>query len=111
VVPIVNPFGSDPVRTSVRFPLQLSVVLSTDDREYTATTEDVSANGVLFVGDDLPPAMSRVRFRLLLPASVMGGGEDVVLECVGRIVRREQKGERLTAAAEIDEYSLKAEHV
>jgi hypothetical protein len=103
--------GTDPVRASVRFPLHLAVVLSTEDRDYNATTEDVSANGVLFVADELPPVDTAVRFRLTMPASVMGGTEDVVLHCIGRIVRSGTIDGRATAAAVIDEYSLKAEHL
>lgn len=106
-----NFLGSDPVRSSVRFPLQLEVILSAGEREYVAMTEDVSANGILFVGNELPPEDTHVNFRLKLPAERMGG-EDVVLHCTGRIVRRTQEaGGRATAAAVIDEYSLKAEHV
>ena len=103
-------FGSDPVRTSVRFPLHLDVILSTKDREYRAVTEDVSANGLLFTGEELPPVDSEVRFRMVMPASVMGGREDVMLYCVGRIVRHERVAGKLVAAAVIDDYSLKAEH-
>ena len=103
-------FGSDPVRTSVRFPLHLDVVLSTKEREYRAVTEDVSANGLLFTGEELPPVDAEVKFRLTMPAAVMGGHEDVQLYCVGRIVRHEQTAGKLMAAAVIDDYSLKAEH-
>lgn len=103
-------FGSDPVRTSVRFPLHLEIVLSTDGREYRAVTEDVSANGLLFTGDDLPPVDAEVTFRLKMPAAVMGGPKDVLLDCVGRIVRHEESAGRHMAAAVIDDYSLKAEH-
>lgn len=111
MVPLSSFNGNDPVRASVRFPLHLAVVLSTDDRDYEATTEDVSANGVLFVASELPPVDTRIRFRLTMPASLMGGSEDVVLHCIGRIVRSQQNGDRVTAAAVIDEYSLKAEHL
>jgi hypothetical protein len=111
VVPLQNPMGTDPVRTSVRFPLHLAVVLSTEDRDYNATTEDVSANGVLFIGSELPPVESRITFRLTMPATVMGGTEDVVLHCTGRIVRHTEADGKATAAAVIDEYSLKAEHL
>jgi len=102
--------GTDPVRNSVRFPLHLEVVLSTPEREYVATTADVSANGVLLVGTDLPPADTSVTFRVTMPAQELGGQGNVVLHCTGRIVRRtEQEGGQFTAAAVIDEYSLKAE--
>jgi hypothetical protein len=42
---------------------------------------------------------------------VMGGVEDVLLHCVGRIVRHQQTDGKTMAAAVIDEYSLKAEQL
>ena len=102
-------FGSDPVRTSVRFPLHMEVVLSTEERDYRAVTEDVSANGALFTGDELPPINAEVRFRLKMPAEAMGGQKDVLLDCVGRIVRHQETAGKKWAAAVFDEYSLKAE--
>lgn len=102
---------AEPVRSAVRFPLHLELVLFADHREYHAVTEDVSASGVLFSGEDVPPLGSAVEFRLSMPARVMGGAEDVTLHCTGRIVRHAANGERRLAAAVIDEYVLKAEQV
>jgi hypothetical protein len=99
--------GTDPVRTSVRFPLHLDITLSAGMREYKAVTEDVSANGICFTADDLPPVDSRVEFRMTMPAAIMGGSEDVTLHCVGRIVRHERSAGKSMAAAVIDDYSLK----
>ena len=101
----------EPVRAAVRFPLHLELVLFAQEREYHAVTEDVSASGVLFSSDDLPPLHSPVEFRLTMPARVMGGAEDVVLHCTGRIVRHATSEGRRFAAAVIDEYVLKAEQV
>ncbi len=98
-----------PVRTAVRFPIRLDVVLHTADREYAGVTEDISANGILFVAKELPPMGANVQFRLTMPAAVMGGAEDVVLLCSGRVVRHTEIDGRAMAAAVIDEYSLKAE--
>ena len=109
---MTNPYGSfedRPVRVSVRFPLHMAVVLSTDEREYTGMTEDVSANGLLFSGEDLPDIGSAVDFKMTMPAEVMGGSDDVLLHCTGRIVRHQQTAGRTMAAAVIDEYSLKVE--
>ena len=111
MVSSTNILGSEPVRASVRFPLHLDVVLTTDTREYNAITEDVSANGARFVGPELPPKDTHVRFRLKLPAAVMGSPKDVVLQCSGRIVWHALTGSGAMAAAEIDEYTLKAEPV
>lgn len=98
------------VRAAVRFPLRLELTVSTEEREYHAVTEDVSSAGVLFVSDEVPPVNSRVRFQIKMPAAIMGGTEDVVLDCIGRIVRHDQSDGKNKAAAVIDEYTLKAEH-
>jgi hypothetical protein len=109
--PPVDATKGEPVRAAVRFPLHLELVLFANQREYHAVTEDVSASGVLFVSDELPPLHSPVEFRLTMPASVMGGADDVVLHCTGRIVRHAASDGRRLAAAVIDEYVLKAEQV
>ena len=97
-----------PVRTAVRFPLHLNIVLSTPDRDYEAVTEDVSSNGLLFFSEELPPIGTQVEFRVTMPAAIMGGTEDVLLHCVGRIIRHTQVRGRKMAGAVIDEYDLKA---
>ena len=101
----------EPVRAAVRFPLHLELVLFANQREYHAVTEDVSASGVLFTSDELPPLDASVEFRLTMPAKVMGGADDVVLHCTGRVVRHSTSDGRRFAAAVIDEYVLKAEQV
>ena len=101
----------EPVRAAVRFPLHLELVLFAQEREYHAVTEDVSASGVLFSSDDLPPLHSPGPFRRPIPPRGMGGAEDVVLHCTGRIVRHAISEGRRFAAAVIDEYVLKAEQV
>jgi hypothetical protein len=98
-----------PVRTAVRFPIRLDVVLHSGEREYAGVTEDISANGILFYSSVLPPIGVSVRFRLTMPAAVMGGEQDVVLQCLGRVVRHTDMDGRAMAAAVIDEYSLRAE--
>ena len=101
--------ASDPVRAAVRFPLRLDLTLTADDREYHAVTEDVSSAGLLFASEELPPVDSTVRFQIKMPAAIMGGTEDVLLDCVGRIVRHDFTAGRNRAAAVIDKYSLRAE--
>jgi hypothetical protein len=109
---VSNPSKSataDPVRTAVRFPLHLPVSIQWAKGEFEAVTEDVSANGILFVADDPPPVDARVEFNLTMPGKIMGTTEDLKLHCIGRIVRHQQTGGKKMAAAVIDEYSLKAE--
>jgi hypothetical protein len=99
------------VRAAVRFPLHLDVVLFTPEREYKAVTIDVSANGVLFLGSEFPAIGTPIQFELKMPATVMGGAEDVLLHCVGRIVRHAKTANKTMAAAVIDEYSLRTEQI
>ncbi len=96
-----------PVRSAVRFPLRLEILLRTVERQYPAVTEDVSANGLLFAAEDLPPIGIEVKFDLTMPAAIMGGAYDVLLHCVGRIVRHQRTAEKQMAAAVIDEYSFR----
>ena len=107
-MPLSTP-ANDPVRAAVRFPLRLDLLLTTDDREYHAVTEDVSSAGLLFESDEVPPVDSTVHFQIKMPAAIMGGTEDVLLDCVGRIVRHDFTEGRSRAAAVIDKYSLRAE--
>ena len=105
-----NPSDSNPLRSSVRFPLHLDIVLTTPEGDCKAVTENVSANGLLFISDHLPAIGTPIEFRLKMPAAIMGGMDDVLLHCTGHIVRHGEENGKLTAAAVIDEYSLKAEH-
>jgi hypothetical protein len=105
------PLDPVPLRSAVRFPLHLDIVLTTPQGDVSATTENVSSSGLLFVSDNLPPVGTPVEFRLRMPAAIMGGNDDVLLHCVGRVVRHGEENGKMTAAAVIDEYSLKAEHL
>ena len=96
-----------PVRAAVRFPLRLEIVLRTANKDYPGITEDVSANGLLFAANELPPVGTEIRFELTMPAAVMGGVNDVLLHCLGRIVRHQRIADKEMAAAVIDEYSFR----
>jgi hypothetical protein len=100
---------AEPVRSAVRFPLRLPLSLQTPQGDVQATTENVSASGVLFV-TDLPLEMnSRVEFRLAIPASVLGTAADVTVQCAGHVVRHEQTdGDHRAAAVVIDKYTFEA---
>jgi putative lipoic acid-binding regulatory protein len=47
---------------------------------------------------------SRIEFTIKMPAEVMGTPEDVLIQCIGRVVRHGEEGQ---AAAIIDEYFLR----
>ena len=107
-IDVQRPPENHPVRTSVRFPLRLPLHVETGQGWVEALTENVSANGLLFTGSNLPAVDTRVSFTLSMPAELMGTEADVMVYCSGRIVRHQQSGANMMAAAVIDEYLLKA---
>ena len=98
----------NPVRTAVRFPMKLPLVIQTPQGPLRAVTENISANGLLFVSDCLPEVNSRIEFTIAMPSAVMGSATDVTIHCVGRVVRCYQQDGKQKAAAVIDEYFLRA---
>jgi hypothetical protein len=113
-----RPEGADPrgetdaaasrpeVRCAVRFPLNLPVVLTSSQGEIAAQTRNVSASGVLF---ELPgPLQERlqIRFSMRMPGAILGTPRDVLVHCVGRVVRCCISQTQHLAAATIDEYQF-----
>lgn len=92
------------VRCAVRFPLVLPVVISTGHEEYVALTRNVSASGVLFELDKALRAGQEIQFSLRMPGSVLGTHQDVLVHCLGRVVRCSMSQNQFLAAATIDEY-------
>lgn len=105
---VARPIRQNPVRSSVRFPIKVPLTIQTDVGTFKAMTENVSANGLLFVCDYLPQVNSEIEFTMTMPAAIMGLETDVLIHCVGRIVRHEQNDTEKKAAVVIDEYFLKA---
>jgi len=93
------------LRSSVRFPLRLPVVLHAQDSG-GAETQDISAGGVLIhCGVDYPVG-STIQFSICMPAHSLGADKDVQVECVGRVVRCAPAGDRMAVGAIIDEYHI-----
>jgi hypothetical protein len=103
-----KPTGENPVRTAVRFPMRLAIRMHTEQGDVEATTENISANGLLFVSDHLPDVDSKIEFTIAMPSAVMGSPTDVTIHCIGRVVRHYLQDGTKKAAAVIDEYFLKA---
>jgi hypothetical protein len=98
--------ASQEVRCAVRFPLALPVVLSTNHGEVRAFSKNVSASGVLFeLGEELPTGLD-IRFSLRMPGEVLGTLHDVLVHCLGRVVRCSLGQTQYLAAATIDEYQF-----
>jgi hypothetical protein len=94
------------VRCAVRFPLTLPVVLSNGPAEVVALTRNVSASGVLFTLNSELSAGSGIRFSLRMPGAVLGTPHDVLVHCLGRVVRCSVSQTHFLAAATIDDYQF-----
>jgi len=94
------------VRCAVRFPLALPVMLSTGNGDVSAVSRNVSASGVLFELDRELPAGQDIHFSLRMPGPVLGTLNDVLVHCLGRVVRCSLSQSQYLAAATIDEYQF-----
>jgi len=94
------------LQSAPRFPLHLSASVKSEGTAYSAETENISANGVLFAMDRDVPVGSMVDFTILLPAEVVGARRDVQIDCRGRVVRSFEDGGRRGVGVVIDEYQI-----
>jgi hypothetical protein len=92
------------MRSTVRFPLKLPIAVKTESEQHSAETENISAGGVLFQVDADMSVGSTIEFTISMPADVLGAPTDVMVNCVGRVVRCTDDGGRRVVAAVIDEY-------
>lgn len=95
------------MRSAVRFPIQLPVAIRTESGTYKATTTDISAGGVLFHSESPLAVGSTIEFTINMPGPVVGSSTDVLVNCVGRVVRcSEEKSGQADVAAVIDDYTF-----
>lgn len=92
------------LQSAPRFPLHLSASVKAEGTAYSALTENISANGVLFAMDRDVPVGSIVDFTILLPAEVVGARRNVQIDCRGRVVRSFDDRGRRGVGVVIDEY-------
>lgn len=96
-------------RSAVRFPLALPVHLMALDKLYEATTENISANGVLFKLNEMLAPGTNVDFLIQVAKGITGPDETAAIHCLGRIIRTYEDGSSAHAAAIIDEYRFQSE--
>jgi hypothetical protein len=94
------------VRCAVRFPLALPVMLSSGKKEFAAITRNISASGVLFELDRELKAGLEVHFSMRMPGEVLGTPHDVLVQCMGRVVRCSLSKTQYQVASTIDEYQF-----
>lgn len=96
-------------RSAVRFPLSLPVHVMASDKLYEATTENISANGVLLKLNEVIEPGTNVDFLIQVAEGTTGPDETAAIHCQGRVVRAYQDDAAAHAAAVIDEYRFQAE--
>ena len=74
-------------RTGKRFPLELPIKIHGLDQG--STTGNMSAAGVYIRGNPALDIGSNVEFEIALPPELTGGKENVVVQCKGRVVRKD----------------------
>jgi c-di-GMP-binding flagellar brake protein YcgR len=95
------------LRSSVRFPIRLPIALKTEEESHhAAETTDISAGGVLFYVDAAVAVGSMINFNIAMPSSVLGTPTDVMVRCVGRVIRCSEENGKKAVAAVIDEYKF-----
>ena len=103
---------SDESRTGRRFEVSLPIKVhgTVKGEAFEGITDNVSAAGVYIRGDASFPVGSKVRFSMTLPGASIGAGQDIEIECQGRVMRVEEthgKGtDRTGVACLIDEYKF-----
>ena len=95
------------LRTAARYPVRLPVAVK-GGGVAPALTHDISSSGVLFYVDADVHIGSTIEFSIVMPAGVLGTPTDVVVNCVGRVVRSQLENGRKAVAAVIDEYRFEA---
>ncbi len=92
------------MQSAPRFPLHLTASVKSQGSDYTAETENISANGVLLAMENDVPVGSMVDFTIVLPADVVGAPQNVQIDCRGRVVRSFEDRGRRGVGVVIDEY-------
>lgn len=100
----MNTAPYDDLQSAPRFPIHLAASVKTEGTAYSALTENISANGVLFAMDRDVPVGSIVDFTIMLPAEVLGTRQNVQIDCRGRVVRSFDDRGRRGVGVVIDEY-------
>ena len=104
---------ADESRTGRRFEVSLPIKVrgtAANGKPFEGVTDNVSAAGVYIRGQASFPVGSKVRFSMTLPGASIGAGQDIEIECQGRVMRVEQapgkRKERKGVACLIDEYKF-----
>ncbi len=92
------------LRSAVRFPVHLPVLILVEGAEVEALTRNISHNGVLLETPRSILEGTKLEFLLQVPPDVMMNGSTAAIHCAGHVVRAYQENGVHFSAAVIDEY-------
>ncbi|WP_158615446.1 PilZ domain-containing protein [Acidipila sp. EB88] len=92
------------LRSAVRFPMHLPVVLVVEGEQIHAVTVNMSHNGVLLEAPHPIPAETGLEFLMEVPREVTLNDSTAAIHCVGHVIRSYQENGKCYIAAVIDDY-------
>ncbi len=94
----------DELRSAVRFPMHVPVVLVIGSEQVEAVTVNMSNNGVLLQVPRSIEAETGFEFLLEVPKEVTLNESTAAIHCAGHVIRSYQENGSCFVAAVIDEY-------
>jgi hypothetical protein len=96
------------IRTSRRFPVHLPLKVLGNQNQPIGSTENISAAGVYLWVDSPLDIGESIQFEMTIPRDSIAAGNDVRLQCTGRVVRCDpgQEGGRTGVACVIEGYEF-----
>ncbi len=92
------------LRSAVRFPVHLPVLVMVGGEQVEALTVNISHNGVLLQVPRRIGEESILEFLLTVPEEVTMDGSTAAIHCAGHVIRSFEENGSHFAAAIIDEY-------
>jgi hypothetical protein len=96
----------DELRTAVRFPLHLPLLLTVDGEPMDALTVNISNNGVLLQVPRPISRETRLDFLLSIPSEAAIEAPIGAIHCSGHVIRAYEENGCAFAAVIIDEYQF-----
>jgi hypothetical protein len=94
------------LRTAVRFPMHVPIVLMVNGEEINAITVNISHNGVLLRVPQPIECDTQLEFLMSVPDEAFPDTSTAAIHCAGRVIRTYRENDSSFVALVIDEYQL-----
>ena len=92
------------LRSAVRFPLHLPVIVLSGESQFAAVTVNISTGGILLRLDSPFPSENGLEFLLEIPKEITHDESTAAIHCVGHVIRSFEEDGVCFVAAVIDDY-------